>query len=121
VTCRLGEEDVPGLNAAYCHASNYPLGDFSGDFFDFFLLKIRVDLGVYNTVLLVTLVVSHDARLPDLSAKPLCFLKLLMCILKFQKGTCFFAEKYSEVFGSRTLVPLFYLCVPVSFSDERSI
>jgi hypothetical protein len=31
VNCRLGPDDAPGLNAAYCWASYYPLGDLSGD------------------------------------------------------------------------------------------
>jgi hypothetical protein len=35
VKCRLGEDDVPGLKAAYCQASYSPLGDLSGDCFAF--------------------------------------------------------------------------------------
>jgi hypothetical protein len=38
VNCRLGEDDVPGLKAAYCQASYSPLDDLYGDFFAFFIL-----------------------------------------------------------------------------------
>jgi hypothetical protein len=81
VNCRLGEYDVPGLKSAYCQASYSPLlGDLSGDCFAFFLLELGIDLGVDNPVLLVLLLISPDARMSDLPAKPLCFLLLLLLL-----------------------------------------
>jgi hypothetical protein len=79
VNYRLGEDDVPGLKAAYFQASYSPLGDLSGDCFAFFLLELWVDLGVDNPVL-VLLLISPDVRIPDLPTKPLCFLLLLLFI-----------------------------------------
>jgi hypothetical protein len=58
VNCRLGEDDVPGISAAYYQASYYPLGDLSGDRVALFLLELGVDLGVDNPVLLKLLPIS---------------------------------------------------------------
>jgi hypothetical protein len=80
MNCRLGEYDVPGLNAAYCQSSYSPLGDLSVYCCAFYLLEIRVDLGVDNPVLLVLLLVSPDVIMPALPAKPLCLLLLLLRI-----------------------------------------
>jgi hypothetical protein len=80
VRCRLGEDDVPGLKAAYYQASYSPLGDLSGDCFVFFLLELWVCLGVDNQVVLVLLLISPDVYMPDLPAKPLCLLMVLLCI-----------------------------------------
>jgi hypothetical protein len=71
VNCRLGEDDVPGLKAEYYQASYSPLGDLPGDCFAFFLLKLLVDLGIDNPVILVTILVSPDVRVSTLPAKPL--------------------------------------------------
>jgi hypothetical protein len=95
VNCRLGENDVPGLNAAYCQASYYPLGDLSGDCFAFFLLELLVDLGVDNPVVLVLHLISPDVHMPYLPAKPLCFLLLLLCI-EFSKRNLLLC---GEIFG----------------------
>jgi hypothetical protein len=80
VNCILGEEKVPGLNAAYHQTSYSALGDLSGDFFAFFLLELRVDLGVYNPVLLVLLLISPDVHVHALPDKPLCLLLLILCL-----------------------------------------
>jgi hypothetical protein len=80
VNCQLSEYDVPGLKAAYYQASYSPLGELSGDCFAFFLLELRVDLGVNNPVVLVLLLISPYVRMAALPAKPLCFLLLLLCI-----------------------------------------
>jgi hypothetical protein len=58
----------------------YTLGDLSGNCFAFFLLELRVDLGVDNPVLLIILLISPDGRVPALPAKTHCFLLLLLCI-----------------------------------------
>jgi hypothetical protein len=62
VNCRLAEDDVPGLNAAYCHESYFPLDDLSGGCFAFFQLELRVDLGIDNPVILVLLLIYPDVR-----------------------------------------------------------
>jgi hypothetical protein len=64
VNCRQGDDDGPGLNAAYSQALYYPLGDLSGDCFAFFLLELRVNLGVDNTLFLVLLLIYPDVRMP---------------------------------------------------------
>jgi hypothetical protein len=102
VNCRPGEDDVPVLKAAYCHASYSPLGDFSGDYFAFFLLELRVDLGAYNEVLLVLLVlllIYPDVRMP---AKPLFFLLLLLllCIEISKRDMLLCGERFGGVWKS---------------------
>jgi hypothetical protein len=100
VNCRLGEDDVPGLKAAYCQASYSPLCDFHGDCFAFFLLELLVDLGVDNTVILVLLLISPDVRVPPLPAKPLCFLLLLLCIEIFKRNLLLCGEMFGGVWKS---------------------
>jgi hypothetical protein len=95
MNCRLGEDNVPGLNAAYCQALYSTLGDLSGDCFAFFLLELWVDLGVDNPVLLVLLLISPDVRVPALPAKPLCFLLLLLC-----RNLILCGERFGDVWKS---------------------
>jgi hypothetical protein len=105
------EQIVSGLKAAYYQASDSPLGKLSGDCFAFFLLELWVELGVDNPVLLILLLISPDVRMSAFPAKLLFFLLLPLCI-EVSKGTCFFAEKYSEVFRSLSRDLCFYFLCP---------
>jgi hypothetical protein len=101
VNCRLGEDDVTGLNAAYYQVSYYPLGDLSGDCFAFFLRKLWVNLTVDNPVLLVVLlIISPDVRMPDLPDKPLFFLLLLLCIEVSKRNVILCKERFGGVWKS---------------------
>jgi hypothetical protein len=100
VKCRLGEDCVPGLKAAYFQASYYPLGDFSGDCFAFYLLELRVDFGVDNPVILVLLLVYPDVHVSALPAKPLCFLLLLLCIDVSKRNLLLCGERFGVVWKS---------------------
>jgi hypothetical protein len=84
-----------------------------------------VDRGADNPVILALLPISPDTCMPNLPAKPLCFLLLLLCI-EFQKGACLFVETNLEVFGTRKFGSLFFLSLSLTpfqmkdLSDRRN-
>jgi hypothetical protein len=104
----------------HCQASHYPLSGLSGDLFAFFLLELRVDIVVDNTVILVLLLISPDVWMPDLPDKPLCFLMLLLCI-EFSKRNLFFCQERFRGVWNRKLGPLFFFSLSLTPFQTRDL